>query len=250
MTALTHDTILVRGAGVVTISQPGKGARFTLDSLLLADFCRIKSRDRVLELGAGTGVISLLLAGKFPHARFVADENEPLAYDLLCRNIEMNRLRERIVPIDRDIRYLNRSLGPATFDDIVANPPYTKSGTGKISPDTARRAARHDEGAELSAWLNVKSLLKNGGRYFLVFSAHRASEIQTLLSEKKMEPKRIRFVHPFLEKPASLVLIEAVASARPGVEILPPLVIHRKNGAYTDEMRLLYGLPHDCPVIE
>ncbi len=245
MTALTRDSISLRGAGVVTINQPEKGVRFTLDSLLLADFCRIKARDRVLELGAGTGVISLLLAKKFPQARFMADENEPLAHDLLCRNIEQNGLQKRIVPIDRDIRHLSRLIGSTTFDAIVANPPYTKSGTGRTSPDRARRAARHDESAALAAWLEVKFLLKNGGRYFLVFSAHRAGELLALLREKKMEPKRIRFVHPFLGKPASLVLIEATASARSGVEILPPLVVHKENGAYTDEMTRLYSPPQD-----
>ena len=92
MTAVTRDSISLRSAGIVFITQQKKGVRFTLDSLLLADFCSIKPRDRVLEPGAGTGIISLLLARKFPKARFVADEIEPHAYELLLHNIEDNGL--------------------------------------------------------------------------------------------------------------------------------------------------------------
>ena len=92
MTAVTRDSISLRNAGIVSITQQKKGVRFTLDSLLLADFCCIKPRDRVLEPGAGTGIISLLLARKFPKARFVADEIEPGAYKLLLHNIEDNGL--------------------------------------------------------------------------------------------------------------------------------------------------------------
>jgi tRNA1(Val) A37 N6-methylase TrmN6 len=243
MTAVTRDSIALRGAGVVTVAQPGKGFRFTLDSLLLADFCRIRPRDRILELGAGTGVISLLLAKKFPKARFVADEFEPRAYDLLCGNIEQNALSDAIVPIDGDVQYLNRSFAPDAFDVIVANPPYTKSGTGRNSPFPERQTARQDRPASLHAWLDRRDLLKNKGRYFLVFPASRAAEMISLLREKKLEPKRLRFAHPFRDKSASLVLIESIKSAGMGLDVLPPLIVHEADGGYSEEMRQLYGLP-------
>ncbi len=242
MTSITHDSISLRGAGVVNIIQPEKGFRFTLDSLLLADFCRIKPRDRILELGAGTGVISLLLAKKFPKARFVADEFEPQAYDLLCRNVEMNRLIDRIVPVDRDVKYLSRSIAPNAFNAIVANPPYTKSGTGRKSPSPERQAARQDQSASFHAWLNCQNMLKNKGRFFLVFPAGRMAELVASLREKKLEPKRLRFVHPSAHKPASLVLIESIKSAGVGLEILPPLIVHETDGAYSEEMRQIYDL--------
>ncbi len=243
MTAVTSDSIALRGAGVVTVAQPGKGVRFTLDSLLLADFCRIRPRDRILELGAGTGVISLLLAKKFPSARFVADEFEPRAYGLLCGNIEQNGLSDAIVPIDGDVQYLNRSFAPDSFDVIVANPPYTKSGTGRNSPSAERQSARQDRSASLHAWLDLRDLLKNRGRYILVFPASRAAEIISFLREKKLEPKRLRFVHPYNHKPASLVLIEAVKSAGVGLDTLPPLIVHEVDGGYSEEMRRIYDLP-------
>ncbi len=243
MIGVTRDSISLQGAGVVTVLQPRKGVRFTQDSLILADFCRLKPGDRILELGAGTGVISLLLAKKFPSARLVADEFEAQAYDLLCRNIEENGLSDRIVPTDRDIKYLGRSIAPKAFDVIVANPPYTAQGTGRTSPSPERQAARHEQTALLSAWLNRQDLLKNKGRYFIIFAASRTAELMSALREKKLEPKVLRFVHSHEQKPASLVMIEAIKSAGISLDVLPPLVIYKTPGVYTEEMRRIYDLP-------
>jgi tRNA1Val (adenine37-N6)-methyltransferase len=239
---LTHDSISLRGAGVVYITQPKKGARFTLDSLLLADFCRIKPHDRILEPGAGTGVISLLLAKKYPHARFVADEVEPLAYGLLCQNIKNNGLCDSIVSVDGDVNYLSRSIAPNAFDVIVANPPYVQVGTGRACPSIERQTARQDQAASINSWINLQTLLKTRGRYILVFPARRSVELMFSLSGKKLQPKRLRFAHPYHDKPASLVLIEAIKGTGAGLEILPPLIIHEQGGGYSEEMRKIYGL--------
>jgi tRNA1Val (adenine37-N6)-methyltransferase len=235
------DTISLRGAGIAAIHQSKQGYRFTLDSLLLADFCRIRSRDRVLEPGAGTGVISILLAKKFPHARFITDEFEPRAYELLCRNIEKNGLGDHIVSVNRDMRFLSRTIAPNSFDVIIANPPYVKQGTGRTSPVIERQTARHDQEASLPLWLDLQLLLKNKGRYFLVFPAQRAAELISLLQGKKLAPKRLRFVHPRGDKPASLMLLEAVKGGGIGMDILPPLIVHGQQGSYTDEVKKIYG---------
>lgn len=242
MTTVTHDSISLRNAGVVNIVQPERGFRFTLDSLLLADFCRIKPRDCVLEPGAGTGVISILLARKFPGARFVADEFEPQAFKLLCQNIEHNGLVEAITPHDRDLQHLCRSIAPDSFDVLIANPPYTKDGTGRKSPSPERQTARQDQTASLSCWLDLQTLLKNKGRYFLVFPARRSAELMSFLRDRGLEPKRLRFVHSFQDKPASLVLIEAIKTKGVGLDILPPLIIHEKGGGHTKEMQEIYGM--------
>jgi tRNA1Val (adenine37-N6)-methyltransferase len=241
MKKTSADTISLRGAGIITVIQPKKGHRFTLDSLLLADFCRIRPRDRVIEPGSGTGIISLLLAKKFPKTWFVADEFDPQAYFLLCQNILRNGLGN-IVSVDRDIKYLNRVIAPNSFDVIIANPPYVKFGTGRKSPVVERQTARHDQTASLPLWLNLQVLLKNKGRYFLIFPAQRATELMSLLQNNKLESKRLRFVHPRMNKPASLILLEAIKGGGMGMEILPPLIVHEQNGGYTDEMKIIYGM--------
>jgi tRNA1(Val) A37 N6-methylase TrmN6 len=241
---VTRDSISLRGAGTVTIVQRKKGHRFTLDSILLADFCRIKPRDRILEPGAGTGIISLLLAKKYPHVRITAVEMQTALAGLCRRNIIDNGLDDHIVLFEQDIRILKGKLKTSTFDVIVANAPYTKNGTGRQSPCPERMLSRHDRGANIVTWLDLQMFLKNKGRYFLVFPADRLSELITSLRMNRLEPKRIRLVYPYASKPASLVLIEAVKSAGIGLEVLPPLVVHDADSGYTEEMRHIYDLQY------
>ncbi len=243
MTELTQDSISFRGAGVVAVTQQKKGARFTMDSLLLADFCRVKPRDRILEPGAGTGIISLLLAKRHPHARITAVEMHHATAELCRMNIAQNGLEGRITLIVDDITRVKSPLEPSSFDVIIANPPYTSWNAGRKSPSPERRTARHDRSAPLAAWLNLHRLLKNKGRFGLVFPAGRAAELLSLLRENKLEPKRLRFVHPAEGKPAYLVLIEAVKSAGIGLEVMPPLSIFETAGSYTREIRDIYHLP-------
>ena len=241
MTAVTHDSIALRGAGVITISQPKKGHRFTLDSILLADFCRIKSRERVLEPGSGTGIISLLLARKYPRSLIYPVEIQDDLYGLCEENRKSNNL-ENVTGVHCDLRRLDQSISPDGIDVIVTNPPYTKEGTGKKSPLLERRIARQDLLGKLEFWLDLQKFLKQGGRYNLVLPASRSAELFSLMRERRLEPKRIRYVHPKEHKPASLVLVEAVKAAGPGLIALPPLFVHEPDGSYTDEMRSIYNL--------
>jgi tRNA1Val (adenine37-N6)-methyltransferase len=239
---VTRDSISLRGAGVVTIVQQKNGHRFTLDSILLADFCRIKPRDSILEPGTGTGIISLLLAKKYPHVRITAVEIQTAIADLCRQNVIDNGLLNHIILLERDITALKGELKTSTFDVIVANAPYTKSGTGRQSPRTERLVSRNDRRTDIATWLDLRIFLKDRGRYFLVFPADRLSELISSLRMRRLEPKRIRLVHPYYGKPASLVLIEAVRSAGIGLEVLPPLFVHDASSGYTEEMRYIYGL--------
>jgi tRNA1(Val) A37 N6-methylase TrmN6 len=238
---VTLDSISMRGAGVVTIAQPAKGHRFTLDSVLLADFCRIKTRDRILEPGAGTGVISNLLAQKFPSVKVTALELQSNDAGLCRRNTQANELQKRISVIEGDIRSLKGKFALGSFDVIVANPPYSKSRSGRQSPDPSRRIARHDESGDLQPWLDLQVFLKNKGRLFFIFAASGAAELLSSMRDRNLEPKRLRFVHSYASKPASIVLVEAVKSAGVGLEVLAPLVVHEPGGGYSEKMRQIYG---------
>jgi tRNA1Val (adenine37-N6)-methyltransferase len=240
--ACTHDTIALRGAGIIQITQPAQSHRFTLDSIVLADFCRVRPKDRVLEPGAGTGIISLLLAKKHLGAGFTAVEIQPYLANLCEQNITANSLESRITVIAKDLRRLGTTLDPGSFSVLVANPPYMKVGTGRTSLNVSRRLARQDHAASLDAWLNLHRYLKNGGKYCLVFSVARLAELVDLLRRRKLEPKRLRLVHPYQDKPASLVLIEAVKNSGTGLEVLPPLIVHEQPGIYSEEMRVVYSM--------
>jgi len=240
MTSLTHDSIALRGAGIIQITQPKKGHRFTLDSILLADFCRVKPNERVLEPGAGTGVISILLAKKHPRSLFYPVEIQPDLIDLCNKNRVANGVERNVITVERDIRRLYQSINPGGFDVVVTNPPYTRVEAGRTSPDPARRMARQDLLGRIEFWLDLQKFLKQGGRYNLVFPATRLAELFSLLRERETEPKRLRFVHTKEQKPASLVLVEAIKSGGAGLEVLPPLIVHEPDGSYTEEMRRMY----------
>ncbi len=239
MTEITRDTIALRGAGVITVSQPRKGHRFTLDSVLLADFCRIKQKERVLEPGAGTGVISLLLAKRHPRSLFYPIEVQDSLQNLCEDNRKSNNL-DNITCVHSDLRRISQTISPRGFDVIVTNPPYIKEGTGKKSPLPGRRVSRQELLGALESWLALQKILKQGGRYHLVFPASRSAELFSLMREHGLEPKRIRYVHAKEHRPASIVLVEAVKAAGPGLIALPPLVVHTPDGSYTDEMRSIY----------
>ncbi|NTW60685.1 MAG: tRNA1(Val) (adenine(37)-N6)-methyltransferase [Nitrospirae bacterium] len=238
---ITSDSIAMRGAGVVHVTQPVTGHRFTLDSILLADFCRVKPGERVLEAGAGTGIISLLLAKKHPRAAFFAIEVQPSLASLCEQNITRNGLAGRMQMVRKDLRRIGRTLAPGSLSVIVVNPPYMKEGSGRTSPDRSRRTARQAHTASLESWLNLHRYLKNGGRYCLIFPVARLAELVTLMRKRALEPKRLRLVHPHADRPAALVLVEAVKQGGTGLEVLPPLIVHEQDGGYTEEMKDIYG---------
>lgn len=241
--SFTLDSISLRGAGVVTIAQPKRGHRFTLDSLLLADFSRIKPKDRVLEPGAGTGVISILLARKHSRSRFYPVEIQQELIDACERNRVQNGVEKNVITIHRDIRRLYQSISPGSFDVIVTNPPYIKEGTGRKSPDHGRLVARQDLLGRIEFWLELQKFLKQRGRYNVIFPARRLPELFSLMRDRNLEPKRVKMVHPYSDKPASLALVEAVKEGGTGIEVLPPLIVHQSDGSYTKEMQSIYDLP-------
>ncbi len=237
---ITHDSIAMRGAGVVQVAQPATGHRFTMDSILLADFCLIKSEQRVLEPGAGTGIISLLLAKKHPRSHFSPVEIQTDLH-LLCEENRRTNGLENVTPVQGDVGKFSTRL--RHYDVFVANPPYVRTGTGRTNPVPNRKIARHDLLAPIEAWLDLRKLLKKGGRYNIVFPAARLAELFSLMRARQLEPKRVRLVHPYADRPASLALMEAVKEGGTGLEVLPPLIVHQKGRGYTTEMKDIYGLP-------
>jgi tRNA1Val (adenine37-N6)-methyltransferase len=137
---------------------------------------------------------------------------------------------------------LGKTFDQGSFNVIVANPPYIKEGSGITSPHAARHIARHDHAASLESCLDLHRFLKNSGKYFLVFPAVRLAELAALMKRRKLEPKRLRLVHPYRDRPASLVLLESVKEGGTGLEVLPPLIVHEPGGGYTKEMRDIYGI--------
>ncbi|HUN58575.1 MAG TPA: methyltransferase, partial [Candidatus Binataceae bacterium] len=170
----TVDTIL---GGTLTIVQPANGYRFAIDSILLARFADVRPRDRVLELGAGCGVISIAIAATRAPRQIVALELQPKLVELITRNAALNNC-DNLTAIQADLRRRTiRGLKAGSFDAIVANPPYRAVRTGRVSPNFERRIARDESNATLDAFIRAAGrYCKDGGRASFVFTTARAAE--------------------------------------------------------------------------
>jgi tRNA1Val (adenine37-N6)-methyltransferase len=235
----TCDAIL---GGRIRVIQPRNGYRFSVDSILLARFVLVQPRDRLLELGAGTGVISLAIAALHHPREIAALEIQPELVAMIDRNARLNSVYS-IRAIAADLRMPNRRGVPReSFDVVVANPPYRASKSGRISPLEGRRIARSESSATLGDFVAAASrYARRGGRAAFVFAADRSAELISTLREHRLEPKRIRFVHPYSGAPATAILIEARKNGGIEVVIQPPLILFDAPGIYSDEAREILG---------
>jgi tRNA1(Val) A37 N6-methylase TrmN6 len=235
----TCDAIL---GGRIRVIQPRDGYRFSVDSILLARFVSVRPRDRILELGAGCGVISLAIAALHRPREIVAIDIQPELAAMIRSNAELNGI-DSIRAIEADLRALNDSLAPReSFDIVIANPPYRPSKAGRKSPNAARHLARSEASATLEDFISaVSRYARRGGRAAFVFAADRSAELIAMLSAHRLEPKRIRFVHPYIDAPATTILIEARKNGGIEVAIEAPLILFDAPHVYSREARELLG---------
>ncbi|MGA7872743.1 MAG: methyltransferase [Candidatus Binatus sp.] len=233
----TRDTIL---DGSITLIQPKHGYRFSIDALLLGRFARASTPDRVLELGAGCGVVSIMMAALYRPREVAAVEIQRSLAAMIGRNAALNGL-ESVREICADLRHKKiAGVDLASFDLVVANPPYRAAAAGRENPDRGRRLARGESAAELADFVAAaRRYARTGGRVAFVFTARRSAELISAMRSNQLEPKRIRFVHPRIAKPASAMLIEARAAGGIEVAIEPPLILYERPGIYTPEARAL-----------
>ncbi len=238
MEELTLDSI-----SSIKLYQHKRGYRFSLDAVLLANFVKLPVTSKwVTDLGAGTGVIGLLIAKKYPRTGVKLVEIQKKLFELCKKNISLNALHNRVMAIEADIRKITtgkyHELQPGSMDAIVANPPFRKPGTGKTSPYNERALARHEIMLTLDSLLDTSSyLLKNRGRFFVIYHPFRLSELISKMGSRALEPKRMRFVHPDKLKEANMVMIEAVKGGGTELKIEQPLFVYNDRGEYTEEVK-------------
>ncbi len=209
------------------IRQPENGYRFSVDALLLADFVRIKKSSRVIELGAGCGIISLILSKRFPDSHFTAVEIQEALFGIMKENIRINRA-SNITPLLSDMKELPERFKAGSFDHVVSNPPFRKPETGRLCLDSQEALSRHEILITLGELLKIsRFLLRPGGRFSMVFPAERTAELITNMSLEKLEPKRLQFVHPDEERQARLILAEGLKNGGVEARILSPLFINQ-----------------------
>ncbi|MFW5999601.1 MAG: tRNA1(Val) (adenine(37)-N6)-methyltransferase [Halanaerobiaceae bacterium] len=229
--------------GKLRIVQDDKYFKFGTDSVLLANFAEIKEGDRVVDLGTGSGVISLLLAYKQKPSLVTGLEIQPELVELMERNIELNGFEDKIEIIKGDLCRVEEFIEPGSRDCVVCNPPFTPVSAGKVTENKYRAIARHEIKADLEDVIRAAAcLLRFGGHFFLVHRAWRMAEAFSLLRSYDLEPKRLRIVHPRRGKPADSFLLEARRGGNPGLIVDPVLIVYAgESEEYTREVKEMYG---------
>lgn len=226
----------------IKLFQPKTGYRFSVDALLLEDFISAKRLFSGVELGAGSGIISVLLAKRLKNTKIIAVEIQESLAESAKRNVRLNNLEHRIEILFEDIKKLKKCFPSNKFDFVFSNPPFRKTKSGLLSVDKERAVARHEIKISLPEIINTASyLLKNTGRFYLIYHPFRLIELIALLQKARLEPKRMRFVHSRIGEEAKMVLIEAVKDSGAWLKIEPPFYIYEKGREYTDEMKRVYG---------
>jgi tRNA1Val (adenine37-N6)-methyltransferase len=208
--------------GELRIIQSRHGYRFSIDALLLAEFVSITPEDVVVDLGAGCGIISLLLAKKGQAGYIIGLELQEELASQAKRNAILNGLEERIAILQGDLRA--PPLAPRCADVVVCNPPYRKGRSGRINPDPGKAIARHEIAMTLVDILAAsKQLLRSGGRLALIYPANRLTEVFSRMRSQDLEPKRLQIVFPDSASHAKLAMIEGRQGGKSDLTILPPI---------------------------
>lgn len=216
---------------------------FGTDSVLLADFAAPRSRERIADLGAGNGAVSILMAAQRNNCTIDAVEIQPRMADMARRSVILNGLEARMQVHCLDMRTAYQSLGREGYSLAVCNPPYGGQGRTLLSEGEHERIARHEDGlTPEDVAQSAARLLKFGGRFCVVYPAPRAFEMMQAMQASKLAPKRVRTVHAWLEKPPKLILIEAVKGGGSALHWLPPLILGREDGSPSDEYRRIYHM--------
>ncbi len=225
------------------ILQKARGFRFGMDAVLLSDFARIEARDRVADFGTGTGILPLLIAGRGRAAHIDAFELQADMADMAARSVRLNGLTERIAVHALPVEQADEAVAPGTLDAIVCNPPYGVPGTTLLNPAETLKLARHQSEKGLADWYKMAyRLLRGKGRFSMVYPAPRMLEAMDGLRRAHLEPKRFRLIYPHADKPANLVLIEAMKDAKPMLHTEPPLIVYTSDGSMTAELKRIYHL--------
>ena len=215
---------------------------FGMDAVLLSCFASVKAGEKVLDMGTGTGIIPILLEAKTEGEHFTGLEIQSESAEMAGRSVKLNSLEEKIDIVEGDIKEASNIFGKNIFNVVTVNPPYMNDLHGIKNPDMPKAIARHEVLCTLEDVVREASyVLKQNGRMYMVHRPHRLVEIIQAMKKYKLEPKRIRFVHPYEDKEANMVLIEALKGGKSMVKIEKPLVVYKDVNVYTDELLEMYG---------
>lgn len=215
---------------------------FGMDAVLLSGFAVVKKGERVLDLGTGTGIIPILLTAKTEGEHFIGLEIQEESGDMARRSVVYNHLEQKVEIVTGDIKEASRLFALASFDVVTSNPPYMNDAHGLKNPEDAKAIARHEVMCTLEDVVREGAkVLKPGGRFYMVHRPRRLIEIIQTMKRYGLEPKRMKLVHPYVDREANMVLIEAVRGGGALLKVESPVIVFDNQGEYSEEIRTTYG---------
>ncbi len=206
------------------IIQASDSYRFSVDSIFLLNFIRVKNYEKIIDLGTGSGIIPLLLFGKRKGLFIYGIEIQKNLADMARKSIELNKLQNHITIIQEDLKNIKDVFKNQQFDVVVSNPPYISIGQGKINPSSSKAIARHEIKGDLEDIISASNyLLKNKGRIYLIYRSAKLIKLLLALKKYSIEPKVVKFIHPRQGKNANLVLLEGIKGGKEELKIEDPI---------------------------
>lgn len=223
------------------IIQSPEAFRFGTDSVLLADFAAPRKGEACVDMGCGTGAIALIMLAHRPEITVTGIEIQPEIADMAARSAALNGVEDKFRVLCADMRAAHNELGRGGFSLAVCNPPYFKAGGALLSAADKVRIARHEgdiSPADIAA--SAARLIKNGGRFAVVYPAPRALEMLRAMEDAGIAPKRVRTIHGVEGRPPKHILIDGIKGAASGLHWLAPLVLRDARGEPTEEWHRIY----------
>lgn len=229
---LTHQLKIIQSAEVFS---------FSMDAVLLARFCTVPLKGNIVDFCSGNGVIPLLLSTR-TKARITGVEIQERLWDMAQRSVEMNRLADQIRMDCGDLReWAQLPVHHGAYDLVTINPPYMPATGGDKNMNEHQAIARHELFGSLEEILaSASRVVRSGGKVAMVHRPSRIADIISLMRRYRLEPKRIRFVHPKAGAESNMLLIEAIRDGGPEVRLLPPLIVYNEHNHYCPELLEVY----------
>ena len=225
----------------LSLIQSKNGLLFGTDSYLLAAFARVAKNGTCVELGGGTGVVSLLCAAREKYRKIYSVEIQPYFAELIGRNARMNSLADTVLPLCRDVREIKEADFGGECDVVLSNPPYMKKGSGITNAASEMNTARREENGTVADFCaSAARVLRYGGYFSAVYRPDRLTEIMCSMRGAGLEPKKLVTVYPTVASKPCLVLIEAKKGASDGLVCSRPLIIYKGSDEYTSDMAKIY----------
>lgn len=224
----------------IKIFQPENGYRFTADPLILAAHVRSQGGEKIVDIGCGCAVISLVLALRFPDTQITGIEIQKSLAEFAKKNVVFNKLEKKIKIVNQDIKNSDAKAAGAKADIIVSNPPYTEKGRGRLSINRQKKGARHEIFIDLDALFKCSGqLLKNKGCLYIIFPAQRVQDLYKAMGKYGFSTDFIRYIHIKKNLPAKRVVLCAKKNSKGKQTVVPPVYIYGPENSFSKEYALL-----------